>query len=66
MIREEWPKIRADIEGGHPSALGLVRAKSWNPLDLKFNHQVLATPPNLKPSVCSFVSAILTGLGTTR
>jgi hypothetical protein len=42
MIREEWPKVRKDIDGGHPSALGLVRVKSLNPLDLKLNHQVLA------------------------
>jgi hypothetical protein len=42
MIKEEWPKIRAEIDGGHPSPLGLARVKSWNPLDLKFNHQVLA------------------------
>jgi hypothetical protein len=42
MIREEWPKVRTDIDGGHPSALGLVRVKSLNPLDLKLNHQVLA------------------------
>lgn len=42
MITEEWPRIRADIDGGHPSPLGLVRVKSWNPLDLKLNHQVLA------------------------
>jgi hypothetical protein len=42
MIREEWPKVRGDIEGGHPSPLGLVRVKSWSPLDLKLNHQVLA------------------------
>ncbi len=42
MIREEWPKIRAEIDGGRPPPLGLVRVKSWNPFDLKFNHQVLA------------------------
>jgi hypothetical protein len=42
MIRNEWPKIRTDIDGGHPSALGLVRVRSLNPLDLKLNHQVLA------------------------
>jgi hypothetical protein len=41
MISEEWPKVRTDIDGGHPSPLGLVRVKSWNPLDLKLNHQVL-------------------------
>jgi hypothetical protein len=42
MIVEEWPRILADIEAGHPSPLGLVRVKSWNPIDLKLNHQVLA------------------------
>lgn len=42
MITEEWPRIRDDVDGGHPSPLGLVRVKSWNPLDLKLNHQVLA------------------------
>jgi len=42
MVREEWPKIRIDIDRGHPSPLGLVRVKSWNPFDLRFNHQVLA------------------------
>lgn len=42
MIRREWPKIRADIDAGHPSPLGLIRTKSWNPNDLKFNHQVVA------------------------
>lgn len=42
MIAEEWPKIRSDVDAGHPAPLGLVRTKSWNPADLKFNHQVLA------------------------
>ena len=42
MITEEWPRIRADIDDGRPSPLGLVRVKSWIPLDLKLNHQVLA------------------------
>jgi hypothetical protein len=41
-IRTEWPAIRAGIDAGHPVPLGLVRAKSENPFDLKFNHQVLA------------------------
>jgi hypothetical protein len=27
-IREEWPRIRADLDGGHPSPPGLVRVKS--------------------------------------
>lgn len=40
--REEWPRIRAEIDSGHPSPLGLVRVKSTDPFDLKENHQVLA------------------------
>jgi len=42
MARDQWPRVKVDIDRGHPSPLGLVRVKSWNPLDLKFNHQVLA------------------------
>jgi hypothetical protein len=42
MIRNEWPKIKRDIDLGHPSPLGLIRIKSWNPGDLKHNHQVVA------------------------
>lgn len=41
-MANEWPKIRADIDAGHPSPLGLVRIKSTNPMDLKHDHQVLA------------------------
>ena len=50
MIREEWPKVRADIDAGHPSLLGLVRVMSNNPLDLKENHQVLAYAYDLEDS----------------
>jgi hypothetical protein len=42
MIRLEWPKVRAEIDQGHPSPLGLVKTKSSDPFDLKLNHQVLA------------------------
>ena len=42
MVKDEWPKIRRDIDEGHPSALGLVRIRSHDPLDLKENHQVIA------------------------
>jgi hypothetical protein len=38
----EWPKVRADIDAGHPSPMGLVRTISTDPFDLKENHQVLA------------------------
>jgi hypothetical protein len=41
MVNMEWPKVRADVDGGHPSPLGLVKVKSTNPMDLKENHQVL-------------------------
>jgi hypothetical protein len=41
MIRQEWPKVRADLDAGHPSPLGLVKVRSSNPFDLKENHQVL-------------------------
>jgi len=41
-IREEWPRVRAEIDRGRPAPLGLVRVKSWSPIDLKQNHQVLA------------------------
>lgn len=41
-MAREWPAVRADIDAGHPSALGLVRVRSLNPSDLKENHQVLA------------------------
>ncbi len=42
MIRQEWPKVRADIDGGRLSPLGLIKVKSWNPVDLACNHQVTA------------------------
>ncbi|HET7235188.1 MAG TPA: hypothetical protein VFK59_02010 [Actinomycetota bacterium] len=42
MITEEWPKVRADVDAGRPSPLGLVRIRSSDPFDLKENHQVLA------------------------
>lgn len=42
MIRREWPAIRAEIDRGHPAALGLVRVKSSDPFQLRHNHQVLA------------------------
>jgi hypothetical protein len=41
-IMEEWPEVRADIDAGKPSALGLIRTRSFNPHDLALNHQVLA------------------------
>ncbi len=42
IVHEEWPNVRAEIDAGHPSAVGLVRIRSVDPFDLKHNHQVLA------------------------
>jgi hypothetical protein len=41
-LGQEWPTIRADLDRGVPCPLGLIRARSWNPMDLGKNHQVLA------------------------
>jgi hypothetical protein len=41
MVRDEWPKVRADIDAGHPSPIGLITVKSSDPFDLKRDHQVL-------------------------
>ncbi|HSM86174.1 MAG TPA: hypothetical protein VLT16_08485 [Candidatus Limnocylindrales bacterium] len=41
MINDAWPKIKADIDSGHPSPIGLVLIKSLNPIDLGHNHVVL-------------------------
>ena len=41
-INDEFPKIKGDIDRGHPSPLGLVTVKSANPKDLGRNHQVHA------------------------
>lgn len=41
-IIEELPNIKADIDAGHPSALGLVTIHTTDPTLLGRNHQVLA------------------------
>lgn len=41
-IVEQWPQVRAGIDAGSPSALGVVTVASANPADLGRNHQVLA------------------------
>ena len=38
----EWPRIRDEIDSGHPSVIGLIRAAGWSPWHLTRNHQVLA------------------------
>lgn len=49
-VTEEWPAIKADIDGGHPSTLGLVTVASINPVDLGRCHQVLAYAYDLEGS----------------
>jgi hypothetical protein len=41
-VHDEWPKVRGDIDAGHPSVLGLIKVKSSDPRQLKQDHQVLA------------------------
>jgi hypothetical protein len=41
-VTEEWPKVRADLDAGRPSPLGLVTVSSTDPGELGKNHQVLA------------------------
>jgi hypothetical protein len=41
-IQQQWPEVRASIDGGAPAALGVVTVSSVNPVDLGDNHQVLA------------------------
>jgi hypothetical protein len=38
----EFPRIRTDIDAGHLSMVGLVRATGWSPFRLTQNHQVAA------------------------
>jgi hypothetical protein len=39
---KEWPRIRADIDAGRLSMVGLVRHTGLNPFNLTQSHQVLA------------------------
>jgi hypothetical protein len=41
-IGHEWPKVKADVDRGELSALGLIRTRSLNPFSLGLNHEVLA------------------------
>jgi len=41
-LLREWPRIRAEIDAGHPAVVGLIRASGGSPWMLTRNHQVLA------------------------
>jgi hypothetical protein len=42
MLHDEWPRIRADLDAGTLSMIGLVRVVDRDPLQLGRNHQVVA------------------------
>ncbi len=41
-VLREWPRIRAEIDAGHPAVVGLIRVAGLSPWALAHNHQVLA------------------------
>jgi hypothetical protein len=41
-VKVAWPAIKADIDAGHPSMVGLVRDSGWNPFAVGMGHQVAA------------------------
>ena len=41
-VEHEWPRIRAEIDGGRPCVVGLIRAAGLSPRLLARHHQVLA------------------------
>ena len=41
-VVREWPRIRREIDAGHPSVVGLIRVAGISPWALTQNHQVLA------------------------
>ncbi len=41
-LAREWPRIRAEIDAGTPSVVGLIRVAGASPRLLNHNHQVLA------------------------
>jgi hypothetical protein len=49
-LDDEWPKVRAEIDVGRLTIVGLVRAQSWNPFRLVTNHQVVAYGYQVTPA----------------
>ena len=41
-LLREWPRVREEIDAGHPAVVGLIRAAGLSPWMLTRNHQVLA------------------------
>lgn len=42
LTRDEWPRVRAELDAGRLAPLGLVKAYSYDPRAIGQNHQVLA------------------------
>jgi hypothetical protein len=49
-VRTAWPTIRADVDAGNPSMVGLVRSATANPLALGLGHQVVGYRYDETPS----------------
>lgn len=49
-VGSAWPAIRADIDAGRPSMIGLVRSATANPLALDLGHQVVGYRYDETPS----------------
>jgi hypothetical protein len=50
-VRGAWPAIRADIDAGRLSMIGLVRQSHWNPVALGVGHQVLGYRYDASPAL---------------
>jgi hypothetical protein len=42
MIMDQWPKIKAELDGGRLSVMALIEQISPDPMTMGLNHQVLA------------------------
>jgi hypothetical protein len=50
-LEAEWPRVRAEIDGGRLAMIGLIRSASANPFRLTANHQVLAYGYRVEPGL---------------
>ncbi len=48
-VRDEWPRIRAEIDAGRLATVGLIRHATVNPFELTRDHQVLAYGYRVEP-----------------
>ena len=48
-LRDEWPRIRAQIDAGELAMVGLVRGAAFDPRKLTQNHQALAYGYRVEP-----------------